>query len=185
MRQVLLMLLSLAMSAVPCWGDIYKCPDGKGGTRFQNMPCIEKEDEPMVITGERSQSPAPLPSVPPLKETPPQDKTSPEDIVRAARKAQLELRKRILEQVALEEVKNEETRHYITLHGKVRNNGEHPIDFVKIVVEWQDSRGTILETDYTYAVGSESLRPGQAKSWRITSPNDPRIRRYRYYMPVH
>jgi hypothetical protein len=41
--------LSLLLLAVPVWADVYKCPDGKGGTRFQNMPCIDHDKDPMII----------------------------------------------------------------------------------------------------------------------------------------
>lgn len=35
----ILMLLLLVMGVLPAQSEIYKCPDGKGGTRFQDAPC--------------------------------------------------------------------------------------------------------------------------------------------------
>ena len=44
-------LLLLAISALPAWAQIYKCPDGKGGTVFRDRPCSDERtgsDVPVV-----------------------------------------------------------------------------------------------------------------------------------------
>lgn len=51
------------------YADIYKCPDGKGGTRFQDMPCAGEaapviESRPPAERPELPAAPAPAPSQP-------------------------------------------------------------------------------------------------------------------------
>ena len=47
-------------------------------------------------------------------------------------------------------------------------------------MEWLDANGKVLDTDTTYAVGSDGLRPGGAKSFTIMTSADKRMKRFRY-----
>lgn len=59
-----LIVLLLVMSALPASADVYKCPDGKGSVRYQNMPCVG-EAAPLFES-----APATEPSRPPAQPAP-------------------------------------------------------------------------------------------------------------------
>ena len=50
------------------------------------------------------------------------------------------------------------------------------ITFVKVKGTFEDSSGTVVDTDWTYVVGSEGLAPGETKSYRLSVPKDYTIR---------
>jgi Domain of unknown function (DUF4124) len=60
-RAGLLWVFLWSMSVLPAWSDVYKCPDGKGGMRYQNAPCSTGDAEPVIVTGPQA---APAPSLP-------------------------------------------------------------------------------------------------------------------------
>lgn len=91
-------------------------------------------------------------------------------------------KKSALSAIAFEEVRGYIDGDYMYCKGKVRNNGTEEVDFIKVEVEWLDSAGKVLETDHTYAVAGEGLRPGGAKTFEIMSPADQRMKQYRYYI---
>jgi len=66
--------------------------------------------------------------------------------------------------------------------GRVRNNGKSTVKFVKVEVEWLDQNEKVLDTDWTYAVSGDGLRPGGAKSFQIMTPADNRMKKYRYFI---
>ena len=65
---------------------------------------------------------------------------------------------------------------YTIATGTVTNTGSHTYTFVKIKGSFEDSGGTVVDTDWTYAVGSEGLAPGESKSFRLSVPKDYSIR---------
>lgn len=65
---------------------------------------------------------------------------------------------------------------YTVATGTVTNTGSHTYKFVKIKGAFEDSNGTVIDTDWTYAVGSEGLAPGESKSFRLSVPKDYSIR---------
>ena len=72
---------------------------------------------------------------------------------------------------------------YMHLEGKITNSaGTETFRNVKIRVEWFDKNGRMLDTDYTYAVGPEGLRPGATKSFKIMTPTDNNMANYNYYI---
>lgn len=52
--------------------------------------------------------------------------------------------------------------------GTVTNNGTSTYSFVKVKGAFEDSRGKVLDTDWTYAVGSEGLEPGESTTFRLS-----------------
>ena len=65
---------------------------------------------------------------------------------------------------------------YTIATGTVTNNGSHTYTFVKVKGTFEDSSGTVVDTDWTYVVGSEGLAPGETKSYRLSVPKDYTIR---------
>lgn len=56
--------------------------------------------------------------------------------------------------------------------GKVKNTGEKTYYYVKVKGSFKDSSGNVLDTDWTYAVGSEGLAPGESSSFRLSVDKD-------------
>lgn len=67
------------------------------------------------------------------------------------------------------------SKYYTKASGKVTNNGTITLDFVKVRGAFKDSKGNVVETDWTYAVGSEGLAPGESKSFELTVASDSSI----------
>jgi hypothetical protein len=87
-----------------------------------------------------------------------------------------------LANVVLEDVTGRKEGDYFYIEGRVRNNGSESVGFVKVAVELLAGDGTVVDTDYTYAVAGDGLRPGSAKSFRIMAKADRQITQYRYYV---
>lgn len=64
---------------------------------------------------------------------------------------------------------------YTVCTGKVTNNGKKTYRFVTIKGSFENSYGTVVDTDSTYAVGSEGLAPGESKSFRMSVKKDTTI----------
>lgn len=64
---------------------------------------------------------------------------------------------------------------YTICTGKVTNNGEKTYTFVTVKGSFKDSSGSVLDTDSTYAVGSEGLAPGESTSFRLSVDKDSKI----------
>ena len=85
--RTMMFLVVLLIVVHPSSADVYKCPDGKGGVRYQHMPCVG-ETAPLFESApaaEPSRQPAPTPAgessstsssvsppPPPPREPPPQ-----------------------------------------------------------------------------------------------------------------
>ncbi len=64
---------------------------------------------------------------------------------------------------------------YKVCTGKVTNNGDKTYYFVTVKGAFKDSSGNVLDTDSTYAVGSEGLAPGESSSFRLSVDKDSKI----------
>ena len=61
---------------------------------------------------------------------------------------------------------------YTVCTGTVTNNGRKTYTFVEVKGKFEDSSGTVLDTDWTYAVGSEGLAPGESVTFRLSVDKD-------------
>lgn len=91
-------------------------------------------------------------------------------------------RKQTLAHLSFEDVSSYTSGNYMYLEGKIRNNGNMEVEYIKVAVEWLDETGIILDNDWTYAVAGEGLKPDAAKSFQIMSRRDTRMKRYKYYL---
>lgn len=57
---------------------------------------------------------------------------------------------------------------YTICTATVTNNGKRTYTFVEVKGKFKDSSGAVLDTDWTYAVGSEGLAPGESASIRLS-----------------
>lgn len=64
---------------------------------------------------------------------------------------------------------------YTICTATVTNNGKRTYTFVEVKGKFKNSSGTVLDTDWTYAVGSEELAPGESVSIRLSVKKDSKI----------
>lgn len=57
---------------------------------------------------------------------------------------------------------------YTVCTGAITNNGRRTYTFVEVKGKFKDSSGKVLDSDWTYAVGSEGLAPGESTTFRIS-----------------
>lgn len=67
--------------------------------------------------------------------------------------------------VTVDSVKNQSS--YTVCSGTVKNTGSKTYKFVKVKGSFKDSNGNVLDTDSTYAVGSEGLAPGESSTFTM------------------
>jgi hypothetical protein len=76
-----------------------------------------------------------------------------------------------------EEVNGSRDGSYNYVKGLVRNKGASPVDSAKVQVSWLDKDGTVLDTGETRL---DKLEAGDAKSFQIQIPSNPKMSRYTY-----
>jgi len=91
-------------------------------------------------------------------------------------------KKNKMESIVFEDVRVHGESGFMYCEGKVRNNGTEAVDFIKVKVEWLGADDRMLDTDYTYAVGGESLEPREAKSFKVMTQRDRGMKSARYYI---
>lgn len=66
---------------------------------------------------------------------------------------------------------------YTIVTGTITNNGKNTYTFVKVKGAFQNSAGKTIDTDWTYAVGSEGLAPGESTTFRMSVSEDSSIKK--------
>lgn len=67
-------------------------------------------------------------------------------------------------------VSDVQVRHsgnYAYISGTITNNGTYQIKYVKVRAVCKDAYGSIVDTDWTYAVDSDWLNPGESKKFEM------------------
>ncbi|MDZ7379204.1 MAG: DUF4124 domain-containing protein [candidate division KSB1 bacterium] len=170
-RVWLVLLLSLGTQVVHA--DVYRCPDGSGGTRYQNVPCSGDDTQPILKTEAPASPPAPHPrSASPRRG--PAAKSLQEE-----REARQQAQRNALRFVRVEEIRELTGPTRLVLRGKVRNDSRQRVDLVRLYVEWQDSTGKVLDTR---ALRIGPLGPGQARSWSASARREAQHMQYRVYI---
>lgn len=65
---------------------------------------------------------------------------------------------------------------YTIAEGTITNNSDETVSYVKIKGSFETSSGTVVDTDWTYAVGGEGLEPGESCKWRMSVSKDRSIK---------
>lgn len=52
--------------------------------------------------------------------------------------------------------------------GTITNNSSKTYRFVEVKGAFKNSNGKVVDTDWTYAVGSEGLAPGESSTFRMS-----------------
>lgn len=64
---------------------------------------------------------------------------------------------------------------YTICTGTLKNTGTKTYNFVEVKGAFKDSAGNVIDTDWTYAVGSEGLAPGEATTFRMSVTKNSKI----------
>ena len=70
--------------------------------------------------------------------------------------------------LAFSDINVSKNSSYTVCTATITNNGKKTYTFIEIKGKFKDSSGTILDTDWTYAVGSEGLAPGESATFRLS-----------------
>ena len=62
--------------------------------------------------------------------------------------------------------------NYTYAEGTVTNNSDTTVTFLKIKGSFETGSGAVVDTDWTYAVGSEGLAPGETCKWKMSVTKD-------------
>jgi len=65
--------------------------------------------------------------------------------------------------------------NYTYAEGTLRNDGDSTVKFVTLKGAFKTYSGDTIDTDTTYAVGSEGLAPGESTKWKMSVTKDDRI----------
>ncbi len=57
--------------------------------------------------------------------------------------------------------------NYAYISGTITNTGTYQIKYVKVRAQCKDYRGNVIDTDWTYAVDSSWLNPGESKKFEM------------------
>ena len=71
---------------------------------------------------------------------------------------------------------------YLYITGSIRNTGMKTYKYVELRVELLDKDGSVIDTDWTYGVGSEGIRPNEQKKFQIIVRYSSDIARYKVYI---
>ncbi|WP_066174676.1 FxLYD domain-containing protein [Bacillus marinisedimentorum] len=74
------------------------------------------------------------------------------------------------ETLKLEETSCKVDGDYVYVEGYVKNPTGIKYSYIKVQATYTDASGNIIDTDWTYAVGSEGLSPNSRKSFDIMTP---------------
>lgn len=66
--------------------------------------------------------------------------------------------------------------NYTIAEGTITNNSDRTVSYVEIKGSFETSSGVVIDTDWTYAVGSEGLAPGESCKWRMSVSKDSSIK---------
>ena len=75
-------------------------------------------------------------------------------------------------ELKISNVKLSSNSGYTIAEGTITNNSDQTVSFVEIKGAFKTSSGSVVDTDWTYAVGSEGLAPGESCKWRLSVSKD-------------
>ena len=72
------------------------------------------------------------------------------------------------EDLSFSSLRLENSYSYTRLEGKLTNYGTATYTFVKVKGAFEDRYGSVIDTDWTYAVGGEGLEPGESVTFHLS-----------------
>lgn len=76
-------------------------------------------------------------------------------------------------QITVDRVSNDSG--YTICTGSVKNNGTNTYKYIEVKGSFRDSSGNVIDTDWTYAAGSEGLAPGESTTFRLSVTKNSKI----------
>lgn len=76
------------------------------------------------------------------------------------------------------DLSGEANGNYVTVTGRVKNEGKQKYTYVRVKAVFQDKNGEILDTNWTYLVGDEGIAPQESKTFRISVPKNKNIDKF-------
>ncbi len=70
--------------------------------------------------------------------------------------------------LAFSDINVSKNSSYTVCTATITNNGKKTYTFIEVKGKFKDSSGTILDTDWTYAVGADGLEPGESTTFRLS-----------------
>ena len=67
----------------------------------------------------------------------------------------------------VKDVKIKRDGNWVYCTGSVQNTGTYQIKYVKVRAGFKDAKGNVIDSDWTYAVDSDWLNPGESKSFEM------------------
>lgn len=78
----------------------------------------------------------------------------------------------VASQLTISNVKLSTYGNYAEASGSITNNSDYTVTFVKIKGSFESSSGQVIDTDWTYAVDSAGLAPGESCKWELSVKKD-------------
>jgi len=91
-------------------------------------------------------------------------------------------KKQALASVEIKDQEGELDGDWFKVTGRVCNGGSMPVSYVKVQADFLDRSGSVVDTNWTYAVSSEALSSGSCKSFEIMQRAGSKAKRYRVYV---
>ena len=79
-------------------------------------------------------------------------------------------------ELKISNIKLSSNSSYTVAEGTITNNSDQTVSYVEIKGSFKTSYGEVVDTDWTYAVGSEGLAPGESCKWRMSVSKDSSIK---------
>jgi hypothetical protein len=172
----------LMLGALPAaHGEVYKYHDSAGHMRMTNdISQLPPDQRP--AGQDAAGTPDPSNSAEPVGfcAVAPQQRAS-QYAVFSSRRQQARRAPLNAPQFEFEDGESAQDRRSMSLPGRVRNAGGTYVSHVRVMVEWQDTYGKVLDTRSTDIGVGVGLLPGQAKRFSIKTPLDWKTRKCRYY----
>ncbi|WP_281868035.1 FxLYD domain-containing protein [Brevibacillus parabrevis] len=99
-------------------------------------------------------------------------------ILERKQNAQLEQARRDANPLEITEKNGKVDGDYIYVTGAVKNNGSKSLSYIKVKVTYLDVNNQVIDTDWTYAVASEGLRPNEQKYFEVMTKHRAKMKRY-------
>ncbi len=64
---------------------------------------------------------------------------------------------------------------WFQVDGTVTNTADSPVTFVKVNVDFVTSSGTVVDSDWTYAIDSNPLQPGASRKFSVQQRSTPGV----------
>jgi len=82
-----------------------------------------------------------------------------------------------LKNLSVEDLNFFSRRGFIYVTGRIRNDGDVPVSYVRMKFIYGDEEKNVIDTDWAYVVGSVPLLPGEAKEFEQVRMDSDKIKR--------